>query len=250
MKIRVLGSGGSFGSPLAWGRNGNIDINNLNNFRTRSSVLIEINNTNILIDTSPDLRQQLYSAKCTNIDAVLFTHIHSDHTSGLPDMRAISLINDKIIPAYMSEDMKDEILSHYKFIFKGEKDYRPFMEVKDIQNKFFINNIEIESFKHNHGSIDVQTYRIGKFAYSTDLKNFYENDLDNLQDLDLWAVGLLRNDPHPSHAGFEQILDYIKYIKPKKTIFTHMTALLDEEELISKCPNNVLPAFDGMEIEI
>ena len=250
MKIRVLGSGGSFGSPLAWGRNGNIDINNLNNFRTRSSILIEINNTNILIDTSPDLRQQLYSAKCTNIDAVLFTHIHTDHTSGLPDMRAISLINDKIIPAYMPEDMKDKILSHYKFIFKGEKDYRPFMLVKDIQNKFFINNIEIQTFKHNHGSIDVQTYRIGKFAYSTDLKNFYENDLDNLQDLDLWVVGLLRSDPHPSHAGFEQILDYIKYIKPKKTIFTHMTALLDEEKLISKCPKNILPAFDGMEIEI
>lgn len=250
MKIRVLGSGGSFGSPLAWGRNGNIDINNLNNFRTRSSILIEINNTNILIDTSPDLRQQLYSAKCTNIDAVLFTHIHSDHTSGLPDMRAISLINDKIIPAYMPKDMKDKILSHYKFIFKGDKDYRPFMEVRDIENKFFINNIEIQTFKHNHGSIDVQTYRIGKFAYSTDLKNFYENDLDNLQDLDLWVVGLLRSDPHPSHAGFEQILDYIKYIKPKKTIFTHMTALLDEEKLISKCPKNVLPAFDGMEIEI
>ena len=250
MKIRVLGSGGSFGSPLAWGRNGNIDINNLNNFRTRSSILIEINNTNILIDTSPDLRQQLYSAKCTNIDAVLFTHIHSDHTSGLPDMRAISLINDKIIPAYMPKDMKDKILSHYKFIFKGDKDYRPFMEVRDIQNKFFINNIEIQTFKHNHGSIDVQTYRIGKFAYSTDLKNFYENDLDNLQDLDLWVVGLLRSDPHPSHAGLEQILDYIKYIKPKKTIFTHMTALLDEEKLISECPKNVLPAFDGMEIEI
>ena len=250
MKIRVLGSGGSFGSPLAWGRNGNIDINNLNNFRTRSSILIEINNTNILIDTSPDLRQQLYSAKCTNIDAVLFTHIHSDHTSGLPDMRAISLINDKIIPAYMSKDMKDKILSHYKFIFKGDKDYRPFMEVRDIQNKFFINNIEIQTFKHNHGSIDVQTYRIGKFAYSTDLKNFYKNDIDNLQDLDLWVVGLLRSDPHPSHAGFEQILDYIKYIKPKKTIFTHMTALLDEEKLISKCPKNVLPAFDGMEMEI
>jgi len=250
MKIRILGCGGSFGSPLAWGRNGNIDINNLNNFRTRSSILIEINNKNILIDTSPDLRQQLYSAKCTNIEAVLFTHIHTDHTSGLPDMRAISLINDKIIPAYMSEDMKDKILSHYKFIFKGDKDYRPFMEVRNIENKFFINNIEIQTFKHNHGSIDVQTYRIGKFAYSTDLKSFYDNDLENLKNLDLWVVGLLRSDPHPSHAGLEQILDYIKYIKPKKTIFTHMTALLDEEILISKCPKNVLPAFDGMEIEI
>ena len=90
MKIRVLGCGGSFGSPLAWGRNCNIDVNNPHNFRTRSSVLISNNNQNILIDTSPDLREQLYQAKCTKIDAVLFTHEHSDHTAGLPDMRAMS----------------------------------------------------------------------------------------------------------------------------------------------------------------
>ena len=95
MKITILGCGGSFGSPLAWNRHGNIDLNNKRNFRTRSSVLIEYKNTNILIDTSPDLRQQLYNAKCTNIDAVLYTHIHSDHTSGVPDMRAMSLINKK-----------------------------------------------------------------------------------------------------------------------------------------------------------
>ena len=94
MKIRILGCGSSFGSPLAWNKNGKIDINNERNFRTRSSVLIELDQTTILIDTSPDLRQQLYLAKCTNIDAVLFTHIHFDHTSGLPDMRAMSLINE------------------------------------------------------------------------------------------------------------------------------------------------------------
>ena len=96
MKVRILGSGGSFGSPLAWQRNGKIDINNKRNFRTRSSVLLNINKTTILIDTSPDLRKQLYDAKCTNINAVLFTHGHADHTSGLPDMRAISLINKKL----------------------------------------------------------------------------------------------------------------------------------------------------------
>ena len=116
----------------------------------------------------------------------------------------------------------------------------------------FINyeGIKIETFKHNHGSIDVQTYKIGNFAYSTDLKKFYENDLDKLKNLDLWIVGLLRNDPHPSHAGFNQIMDYIKYIKPKKTIFTHMTALVDEKELTSKIPNNIIVGYDGMEINI
>ena len=250
MKIRVLGCGGSFGSPLAWGRNGNIDINNPHNFRTRSSVLINNNNQNILIDTSPDLRDQLYKAKCTKIDAVLFTHEHSDHTAGLPDMRAMSLINKSIIPAYLSADIHDSIISNYKYIFKGVKDYSPFMTANILENNFSIDKTKIETFKHNHGSIDVQTFRINNFAYSTDIKNFYENDIDKLKNLDLWIVGLLRYDPHPSHAGFDQILDYISYLKPKKTLFTHMTALLDQEDLLSKCPENVGPAHDGLEINL
>ena len=250
MKIRILGCGGSFGSPLAWNKNGNINIKNLKNFRTRSSILIYIKNKILLIDTSPDLRQQLYNAKCTNIDAVLFTHMHSDHTAGLPDMRSISLINKKIIPAYMPENMKEIISSNYKYIFDGTTDYVPFMEMKNIANNFKIDDINIESFNHNHGSIDAQTYRINNFAYSTDLKKFYNSDIEKLKNLDLWIVGLLRNDPHPTHAGFEKIIEYINYIKPKKTILTHMAALLDEEELNSRLPDNVIAGHDGMEINI
>ena len=250
MKVRILGSGSSFGSPLAWQRNGKIDINNKKNFRTRPSVLVNIDNTTILIDTSPDLRKQLYDAKCTQIDAVLFTHGHADHTSGLPDMRAISLINEKIIPAFAPAEMKQEILSHYRYIFQGEKDYRPFMEMNNVNNQFQIKNIKIESFKHNHGAIDVQTYRINNFAYSTDIKKFYNNDIDKLKNLDLWVVGLLRFDPHPSHGGFDEIMEYVDYLKPKKTVFTHMTALIDEKEILKQCPQNVMPGYDGLEITI
>ncbi len=250
MKITILGCGGSFGSPLAWQRNGNLDILNKKNFRTRSSVLIEINNVNILIDTSPDLRNQLYNAKCTKIDVVLYTHIHSDHTSGLPDMRSMSLINKKIIPAYMPIEMKSEMENCYKYIFKGDKEYLPFMEIKDLKNSFNFHDIKIETFKHNHGSIDVQTYKIGKFAYSTDIKKLYDSDINKLKNLDLWIVGLLREDDHPSHAGFNKIMDYVNYLKPKKTIFTHMTALLDEKKLKSKCPQNVFPGYDGMQISL
>ena len=250
MKITILGCGGSFGSPLAWNRHGNIDLNNKRNFRTRSSILVEEQNNCILIDTSPDLRQQLYNAKCTNIDAVLYTHEHSDHTSGLPDMRAMSLINQKIIPAYMPEEMILKMETFYKYIFKGEKDYLPFMKIKKIQDYFSFQGTNIETFKHNHGSIDVQTYKFGKFAYSTDLKKFYNNDINRLKNLDLWIVGLLREDPHPAHAGFDQVMEFVNYIKPKKTVFTHMTALLDENLLKEKCPNNVIPGYDGMIIDI
>ena len=250
MKIRILGCGGSFGSPLAWQKNGNINVNNKNNFRTRSSILISDNQTNILIDTSPDLRQQLYLAKCTKIDAVLFTHIHSDHTSGLPDMRAMSLINNKIIPSYMPIEMQKEILSSYKYIFKGEKNYDAFMYIKNLEENFSIDNFDIKTFKHNHGNIDVQTYRIGNFAYSTDLKKFYDKDIDLLKNLDLWIVGLLKLDSHPSHGGFNEIMEYVNYLKPKKTIFTHMTTLIDEESINNSTPSNVFVGYDGMEINL
>ena len=250
MKITILGCGGSFGSPSAWNRHGDIDLNNKRNFRTRSSVLIQEQNNNILIDTSPDLRQQLYNARCTNIDAVLYTHEHSDHISGLPDMRAMSMINKKVIPAYMPEHMIDRMEFFYKYIFKGDKEYLPFMEIKNLENKFSLNCFNIETFTHNHGSIDVQTYKIGRFAYSTDLKKFYNQDIDKLKNLDLWIVGLLREDPHPAHAGFDQVMDYINYIKPKKTIFTHMTSLIDEKKLKDKCPPNVIPGYDGMTINL
>ncbi len=250
MKVKILGCGGSFGSPLAWEKNGKIDINNKRNFRTRSSVLIETKGKNILIDTSPDLRNQLYNAKCTNVDLVLYTHEHSDHTSGLPDMRAMSLINKKIIPIYMPKHMMNKFENYYNYIFKGEKDYLPFMKIYELENFINYEGVKIETFKHNHGSIDVQTYKIGKFAYSTDLKKFYNSDIDKLKNLDLWVVGLLREDEHPSHAGFDKINEYINYIKPKKTIFTHMTALLDEKVLKNKCPKNVCPGYDGMEINI
>ena len=250
MKIRILGCGGSFGSPLAWKKNGNINLKNKKNFRTRASILISDKNTNILIDTSPDLRQQLYDARCTNIDAVLYTHVHSDHTSGLPDMRAMSLINNKIIPAYMPKKMHKEILQSYKYIFIGEKDYQPFMKIKNLNKNFSIDRFKIETFNHNHGKIDAQTYRIDNFAYSTDLKKFYNNDIDKLKNLDLWIVGLLRNETHPSHAGFKEIIDYVKYLKPKKTIFTHMTALIDEKTINSLSPKNVFAGYDGMEINL
>ena len=108
---------------------------------------------------------------------------------------------------------KNQFYQITNIFLKVIREYKPFMEIKDLKNKTIINNIEIETFKHNHGSIDVQSFRINNFAYSTDFKKFYEKDIDKLKNLDLWIVGLLRPDPHPCHAGFDEIMEYIKYIQ-------------------------------------
>ena len=124
------------------------------------------------------------------------------------------------------------------------------MKIKNLKDNFSVGGLNIETFKHNHGKIDVQTYRFGNFAYSTDLKNFYKKDLDKLKNLDLWIVGLLKEEDHPSHAGFDEIMKYVDYIRPKKTIFTHMTALIDQININSKCPSNIIAGYDGMEIHL
>ena len=223
-------------------------------YKKANTYIIDVGNSEVVIIdlgnySISELVKWLKNNNKTLIGLIL-THEHSDHTSGLPDMRAMSLINQSIIPAFLSSDIKDSITRNYQYIFDGHRDYSPFMSVKTIESTFTIGNTKINTFKHNHGSIDVQTYRINNFAYSTDLKNFYENDIDKLKDLDLWIVGLLRYDPHPSHAGFDQINEYINYLKPKRTLFTHMTALLDYDELMSKCSENVEPAYDGMTLEL
>ena len=250
LDITFLGTGTSQGIPIIGSNHPVCLSDNIKDKRLRSSICIIHNDIDILIDCGPDFRQQAIRAKLKKVDAVLFTHEHSDHTAGLPDMRAISLINKSIIPAYLSADIHDSMISNYKYIFRGLKDYSPFMTANILEDNFKIDNTEIKTFKHNHGSIDAQTYRINNFAYSTDIKSFYEDDIDKLKNLDLWIVGLLRYDPHPSHAGFEQILEFIDYLKPKKTLFTHMTALLDQKDLLSKCPDNVEPAYDGLEITL
>ena len=111
-------------------------------------------------------------------------------------------------------------------------------------------DIKINSFQHNQGKIDCTSYRINDFAYSTDIKYFYDNTLDKLKGIKLWIIGCLRMDSHPSHASYDQIMEYINYIKPEKTYLTHLTGLMDYETLINITPENINPAYDGLELNI
>ena len=250
MKVRILGCGSSFGVPLIGNKFGKCDVNNKKNYRTRPSILINLKDKNILVDSSPDLRTQLLRANCDQINAVLYTHLHADHIHGINDLRALNLIMNKVIPAWGSKETIDYLISNFNYIFKSSGNYSPFMNANVISDSFLIDDIEVRSFQHNHGSIDCTTFRINDFAYTTDIKKFYEGTIDKLKGIKYWVIGCLRMDEHPSHASFKQIIEFINYVKPKKTFLTHLTALMDYEELLGHCPDHVEPAYDNLEFNI
>ena len=250
MKVRILGCGSSFGVPLIGNRFGKCDSKNQKNYRTRPSILINFKNKNILIDSGPDLRFQLLEAKCEKIDAVLYTHMHADHIHGINDLRGLSITMKIKIPAWGSKETIDYLVDNFEYIFKPSELYTPIMYTNIISENFKIGDIEISTFQHNHGNIDCSTYRINDFAYSTDVKSFYDGSLDKLKGIKVWVIGCLRMDTHPSHASFNEILKYINYVKPEKAYLTHLTQLMDYQELIKICPKNVEPAFDNLEIII
>jgi len=250
MKVRILGCGSSFGVPLIGNKFGKCDSKNKKNYRTRPSILLNYKNKNILIDSGPDLRFQLLEAKCEKIDAVLYTHMHADHIHGINDLRGLSITMKIKIPAWGTKETIDYLINNFEYIFKPSKLYNPIMYTNIISENFNIGDIEISTFQHNHGNIDCSTYRINNFAYSTDIKSFYDGTLDKLKGIKVWIIGCLRMDTHPSHASFNEILEYINYVKPEKAYLTHLTALMDYQELIRICPKNVEPAFDNLEIII
>ena len=254
IKATVLGCGSSGGVPLIGNIWGPCDPNEKKNYRSRVSMLVNIDNKyNVLIDTSPDLRNQMLNAHIKSVDCVLYTHAHADHVHGIDDLRAFCWQRKTPLPIYGDKSTINQITNRFEYAFNSDgKPALPSLKANiiDLGENKILDNIKFKAIKQIHGKGYSTGYRFNNFAYSTDLKKFYNNDIDKLLNLDLWIVGLLRYDKHSSHASLSEILELIDYLKPKKTILTHMTALLDEKELIQLCPENVIPGYDGMIINI
>ena len=253
MKITLLGCGTSVGVPslgvLGWGK---CNPNNPKNRRQRSSVLIQDNDYNILIDAGPDVRNQLLNAKIDKIDAVLITHTHSDHISGLPELRPYYFAERKNIPIYGQIDTLNEINTSFSYLFEKKSNspsyFTPPMTlnvIKEGKLKFF--DFDLDIFNQHHGNIDTFGFKFNnRFAYSTDVVEIPEKNFKLLEDLDLWIVEGLRDQPHEAHAHFDLTFEWIKRVKPKKSILTHL-AHVDYDHVLSICPENVFPGIDGME---
>ena len=258
LRFTILGCGSSGGVPRLGGHWGNCDPNNVKNFRKRCSLLIqrfENNNvTNVLIDTTPDMRQQLLDAKIGKLDAVIYTHEHADHLHGLDDLRMIVINMQKRLPVFASKQTKNSILERFGYAFKTPKGspYPPILDMNDLPETLEIQGaggpIKFTSFDVDHGNILVSAIKVNDVLYTPDISKV-RNDTE-LRDLDYWILDSLRYKPHPSHVNLEQALGLIDRYKPRKAILTNLHVDLDYTTLLNETPDNVVPAHDGLQIKL
>ena len=212
------------------------------------------NVTNVLIDTTPDMRQQLLDAKIGKLDAVIYTHEHADHLHGLDDLRMIVINMQKRLPVFASKQTKNSILERFGYAFKTPKGspYPPILDMNDLTETLEIQGaggpIKFTSFDVDHGNILVSAIKVNNVLYTPDISTV-RNDTE-LRDLDYWILDSLRYKPHPSHVNLEQALGLIDRYKPKKAILTNLHVDLDYLTLLNETPDNVVPAHDGLQIKL
>ena len=248
-KFTILGCGSSLGSP--WITNYSAKLKkNSKNIRSRCCAHIQKGNLSILIDTSPDIKNQFLKNKIKTLDAIMYTHEHADQTTGIFEMRPFFWKNKKKIPIYGSPRTIKELKEKYSFCFKQKDGYKPIMRANIIKKKFNIFNknfkIEIEPFDVKHGLIKATGYLFDKIAYISDCNKISYKVLKKLVNLDYLIIDCLRKDKHPSHFNYDDAINLTKLIKPKKTILTNLHVDLDYFVLKKKLPKNIIPAYDGL----
>ncbi len=250
MKLTILGCGTSGGVPRVDGFWGAADPTNPKNRRKRASVMVEEGDTTLLIDTSPDLREQLLTNNVSKIDAVLYTHDHADHTHGIDDLRFLAFSMGQKIPIYGNQETLDILKQRFGYIFESKDGYPAICDAHLIEKQKNFGTISVTKFDQRHGNNISLGYRFGDIAYSTDLNQLTDEAIEALKGVKVWVVDALRYEPHQTHSHVSQTLEWIDLIKPERAILTHMAWEIDYETLKSECPSNVEPAYDGLQIEI
>jgi phosphoribosyl 1,2-cyclic phosphate phosphodiesterase len=252
MKVTLLGCGTSSGVPRIDGKWGAADPANPKNRRRRVSILVQEENTSLVVDTSPDLREQCLSNNIKKIDAVLYTHDHADHTHGIDDLRGFRHAQGKLIDIYGLPETLDVLQRRFDYIFVEKLGYPPICKAHEISGDepFRLGDILVRPFRQVHGPIVSLGYRFGKVAYSTDVSDLPEAAFEALQGIDTWIVDALRYEPHPTHSHLEKTLGWIERVKPRRAILTHMTGDMDYDTLRAKLPKGVEPGHDGLTLEL
>lgn len=258
LKVTILGSGPSSGIPMVGDDWGDCDPNEPRNYRRRSSILVESGDTTILIDSSPDCRAQLLDAGVKRLDAIVYTHSHADHSHGIDDLRWINFAMHAPLPAYGDTNTLKILNDRFGYVFSplrppkpGEpvRYYKPCLVPHEITGTFEIAGVTLKPFEQDHGFSKTLGYRIGDFAYSTDVVALDDAAFEALEGVDTWLVDVFRRDPHPTHAHLDLTLSWIDRVKPRRAIFCHMGPDLDYRTLCQELPQGVEPGYDGMVLE-
>lgn len=254
MKVRVLGCGTSSGVPRIGNDWGACDPAEPKNRRRRVSILVEHEDTRILVDTGPDLREQLLDADIRDVTAVIWTHDHADHCHGIDDLRQIYHARGTPLPGYARQETMDTLRRRFGYIFEGRGEYPPVASANVLPDHFRIGNIDIQVVDQPHGSITAAGLRFDagrrSIGYSTDVNVLTDGMTKLFQGVDVWIVDALRRRPHPSHPHLAQSLEWIAEVKPKHAILTHMDNSMNYRSLRDELPSGVEPGFDGLEIAL
>ena len=256
MKFTILGCGSSMGVPRPDGFFGNCDPKNKKNYRTRCSALIETSEENILIDTSPDLRQQLLNQKVKSIDKVFYSHMHADQTHGINDLRAFFIQKKKPIEIFADTPTSIYLKKNFSYCFtNNSKEYPATLKLNKIKKKLFVKNLKkkipIKSIKVKHGKVNSICYIINnELAYISDVSEIFSKDYGHFKNLKYLIIDCLWYRYHPSHFNLDNSLKMIKIFKPKKSILTNLHSDLDYAQLKKRLPKNVIPAHDGITLKL
>ncbi len=264
LRIVLLGTGCSTGVPRVDGYWGACDPENPKNRRRRCCAWVSAwdndapeRKTSIIIDTSPDLHQQVISAAVPHVDAVLWTHDHADQTHGIDDLRAFIFKREAPIDAYMDAPTHKTLMDRFTYVFTGNLGYPPVYKdhlISPHGDRWLIGGeggaVPVTTFDQVHGPIRSVGYRIGDIAYSSDVSDIPEDSFAALDGVKLWVVDSLRKKPHPTHSHLEKTLSWIERVRPERAILTNLHQDMDYETLKSQLPANVEPAYDLMSLDV
>ncbi|HKR24621.1 MAG TPA: MBL fold metallo-hydrolase [Allosphingosinicella sp.] len=254
MKVRLLGCGTSSGVPRVGDDWGQCDRAEPRNRRRRVSILVSYGDTRILVDTSPDLREQLLDARVSDIEAVIWTHDHADHCHGIDDLRQLYHARGRPVAGYARAEALALLQRRFAYAFEGKGGYPAVAEANLLPNHINLAGISVRAVDQPHGDITSAGLRFdaGGFAigYSTDFHELTDDMATLFEGLDLWVVDALRRRPHPTHPHLADTLEWIRTLAPKRAILTHMDNSMDYRTLCAELPAGVEPGYDGMEVDL
>ena len=252
MKITFLGTGTSQGIPVIGSKHEVCMSADPKDKRLRSSVLLEWGSAAYVVDCGPDFRQQLLRTGQENLDGILFTHYHADHTAGLDDVRHFSQRSGEI-QFYCHDSVAENLKERFAYIFATENRYAgaPQVELNRFENKkFMLSGKEVLPVEVMHGRLKIYGFKIDKIAYITDAKTIDDEEKTKLKNLDVLIVNALRKDPHPTHFNLDEALEFIEELQPKKAYLTHISNRMGFHKVVStELPPHVFLAYDGLVIK-